>query len=636
MTMNDNVNQEYRKKLAELFSGYRAEWINEEIFNLFTEPSYFPQLTTSHPCFLVGGRGTGKTTALRCLSYQGQEILTTESCEEISDWPYYGMYHRINTNRVRAFDGLELSESRWMRLFGHYINLEFCELALDFLGWYFTRNTEAQQLDENALRRISTTLHLHPAGTLPELRSELDLSKLHFEAAINNIAEDSDSPRISLQGAPIDVLFQEIRKLPQFFDKAFFFLIDEYENLNGFQQRVVNSLIKHCGNLYSFKIGVRELGFRERSTINHSEQLTYPADYNLINITDALNRRFGEFAAKVCQRRLQRVLGSASNVPPITTMFPGLTPEEEACRLGVKRVVATIAEDLNNNKVYGGEFAGWLKNADDLEIFAVYSRAVAEGKSVPDKVREVLRHPRKWKEQYGNFRHAYLFAIRRGKTGIRKYFAGWKVYCTLAASNIRYLLELVDQALAQHLDEGNDLLEVPVDAVLQTKAAQETGQRNLRELEGLSLSGAKLVRLLLGLGRVFQVMAEQPVGHTPEVSQFHLNANVENEEQRKRVEALLTEGIMHLALLRFPGSKLQNQTDIRQFDYSVHPIFAAFFGFSYRKKRKLQLDDEEFCDLVDHPKMAIGSIIDRQNRTMIEELPEQMTLFSDYYGTSNN
>ena len=594
--MNDNVNLEYRKKLAELFSGYRAEWINEEIFNLFTEPSYFPQLTTSHPCFLVGGRGTGKTTALRCLSYQGPEILMTENCEEISDWPYYGMYHRINTNRVRAFDGLELSESRWMRLFGHYMNLEFCELALEFLGWYFTRNAEAQQLDENALRRISTTLHLHPVDTLTELRSELDLSKLHFEAAINNIAEDSDTLRISLQGAPIDVLFQEIRKLPQFVNRSFFFLIDEYENLNGFQQRVVNTLVKHCGDLYSFKIGVRELGFRERSTINDSEQLTYPADYNLINITDALNRRFGEFAAKVCERRLQRVLGSASNVPPITTMLPGLTPEEEACRLGVTRVVATIVDDLSNDGIYGDEFASWLENVNDLEIFAVYSRAMAEGKSVPDKVREVLRHPRKWKEQYGNFRHAYLFAIRRGKRGIRKYFAGWRVYCTLAASNIRYLLELVDQALTQHLDERKDLLGVPVDPVVQTKAAQDTGQRNLRELEGLSLNGAKLVRLLLGLGRVFQVMAEQPVGHTPEVSQFHLNAKVENGEQRKRVEALLTEGIMHLALLRFPGSKLQNQTDIRQFDYSVHPIFSAFFGFSYRKKRKLRLDDKEFPD----------------------------------------
>ena len=60
-----------RTALAELFSGYRAEWLADSVFSLFREPTYFPQLVTPHPCFLVGGRGTGKTTALRCLSYEG-------------------------------------------------------------------------------------------------------------------------------------------------------------------------------------------------------------------------------------------------------------------------------------------------------------------------------------------------------------------------------------------------------------------------------------------------------------------------------------------------------------------------------------------------------------------------------------
>ena len=634
--MSTNANQQYRKKLAELFSGYRAEWIDEDIFNLFTEPSYFPQLTTSHPCFLVGGRGTGKTTALRCLSYQGQEALASESADEVQKWSYYGMYYRINTNRVRAFDGSELNTARWMRLFGHYINLEFCELALNFLDWYFERDLEAQNLDVNALMRISISLHLSPASTLAELRNKLDISKLHFEAAINNIAEDSDIPLISLQGAPIDVLFLEMKRLFQFQNKSFFILIDEYENLYGFQQRVLNTLVKHCGNLYSFKIGVRELGFRERTTTNEMEQLTYPADYNLINITDSLKRRFSTFAAQVCERRLERVLGGVPNVPGINAMLPGLTPEEEAHKLGIGSIVRDIIRDLRVGTDQYQKIERWINDVSDLEIFSVYLRAQAEGKSFVDKIDEVLNNPRKWKEHYDNYRHAYLFAIRRGKRGVRKYFSGWKVYCTLAASNIRYLLELVDQALTQHLDEGCDLLLEPVDAVIQTKAAQDTGQRNLRELEGLSLSGAKLVRLLLGLGRVFQVLAEQPVGHTPEVSQFHLDARIRDEEERKRVEEFLTEGIMHLALLRFPGSKLQGQADIRQFDYGIHPIFSAFFGFSYRRKRKLLLDDREICDLVDDPKMAIRAIVGRQNRIVEEELPEQMTLFGDYYGTSDN
>jgi len=193
------------------------------------------------------------------------------------------------------------------------------------------------------------------------------------------------------------------------------------------------------------------------------------------------------------------------------------------------------------------------------------------------------------------------------------------------------LLELVDQALTSHLDESDDPLR-PISPTIQTRAAQSTGQRNLRELEGLSLSGAKLTRLLLGLGRVFQVMAEDPIGHTPEVNQFHLSADAGGDgDLRERVEDLLNEGIMHLALLRYVGSKLQDQSDIRQFDYTVHPIFAAFFGFSHRRKRKIELSDKDVWALVESPSEAIKEILGRQNRSSDWALPEQMELFVDFY-----
>ena len=194
----------------------------------------------------------------------------------------------------------------------------------------------------------------------------------------------------------------------------------------------------------------------------------------------------------------------------------------------------------------------------------------------------------------------------------------------------------MDQAFQRHLNDGQDLFGGPVDADNQTRAAQETGHINLRELEGLSLNGAKLTRLLLGLGRVFQVMAEDPVGHTPEVNQFHLSADVEDEELRAKVEGLLHEGIMHLALFRYRGSKLQQETDIRQFDYVVHPIFSAFFGFSHRRKRKIEISDHDIWNLVEKPRETIRRIVDRQNRIVEDELPEQMNLFVDYYGVSDS
>ena len=625
--MGMDQSKNYRKALAELFSGYRAEWLDEKVFDLFTEPSYFPQLTTPHPCFLEGGRGTGKTTVLRCLSYRGQAALGADTSRR---WPYVGMYYRVNTNRVGAFVGPELDSSGWRRMFAHYINIEFCEAVAGFLAWYSERNPGASELSTSALHRVAATLNILAPSTLDDFRKELDLTKLRFEAAINNIAAAGDSPRLSLQGAPVDALLREVKRLPEFSGSSFFFLIDEYENFNESQQRVINTLIKHCGALYSFKVGVRELGFKERSTLNENEQLVHPADYKLINIAQELEGRFPEFAAEVCRLRLQEVVADRPT-PGINVLLPELSPEEEAIKLGVKDVVASVIADLQNGDA---DMKGWIENAEMLEVFVLSSRADAEDKTCAEKLREVLGDPERWRMHYENHKYGYLFAIRRGKRGIRKHFAGWRIFCLLAASNIRYLLELVDQALSRHFGEDGDPSK-PVAYEIQTKVAQDTGKRNLRELAGLSLNGAKLARLLLALGRIFQVMAEDPIGHTPEVNQFCLDVDVEDEDRRKRVDELVKEGVMNLALLRYPGSKLQQQTDTRQFDYAVHPIFAAFFGFSHRRKRKIPLSDQDFLSLIDRRKGAIGDIVTRQNRTVdtheCGELPEQMKLFEGFY-----
>ena len=453
--MNENQRETYRRGLADLFSGYRAEWLNERVFDLFTEPTYFPQLTMSHPCFLEGGRGTGKTTALRCLSYQGQSVLRRNKSEALFEWPYFGLYYRVNTNRVRAFSGGELETSGWTRMFAHYINLEFSELIATFLEWYAAQNPGAPMLTANAFRPVSVALRLEGVADLSTLIGQLSLAKLQFEAAINNIV-DEERPFLSVQGGPIDALMREVKKLPQFSMRPFFFLIDEYENLDGFQQRVINTLIKHCGELYSFKVGVRELGFRDRSTLNPAEQLTPPADYKLINISQELAGRFGEFAKEVCEQRLRKVLGTATAMPGVDALLPELTPEEEAEKLGVRKAVVGTIQALRDDK-RASVFGSWLSRAHPLEVFVLGARAEVDGTPVAEKLERAILEPEKWNEHYENFKHAYLFAIRRGKSGVRKHFAGWRVFCLLSGANIRYLLELVDQTLGRHMDSGNGL-----------------------------------------------------------------------------------------------------------------------------------------------------------------------------------
>ena len=74
---------------------YRAEWLRNRIFELFTKPAYFPDLETRGLSVLIGGRGTGKTTVLRTLSYEGKFALSNQDVSSIAEWPYYGGNDRI-------------------------------------------------------------------------------------------------------------------------------------------------------------------------------------------------------------------------------------------------------------------------------------------------------------------------------------------------------------------------------------------------------------------------------------------------------------------------------------------------------------------------------------------------------------
>ena len=611
------------QQLSDLFA-YKAEWLKGQLFDLFTEPAYFPELATSRPCVLIGGRGTGKTTVLRGLSYEGQHALNPQS--SVADWRYYGMYYRVNTNRVTAFQGADLSEPQWISIFGHYINIILCESTLRFLEWYQVNTNDLIAIDSNTCARIAASLNLDNASSLSELSNALSLSRVTFEGQLNNIVDDLHSVRLTLQGAPIDEIISFLSRTPQFKGKQLFFLIDEYENLLDYQQQVVNTLIKHTGELYTFKIGVRELGWRRRITLNPNERLVSPADYVLIDIAEKLkDNAFSKFATTICNERLARLDVAAEHiVEDIRVALPSLTEDEEAIKLGVQTTANEVLEELARSLSPGDLTIA--QSLSPLRLYVMKYLAESEAQQIAEQFQEYLASPITWETKFGNYSHSSLFTIRRRKRGISKYYTGWDTFTHLAATNIRYLLELVDRSLLLHIQRGGHLSEgVPPE--IQTEAAQTVGKKNLGELEGLSVHGADLTKLLLGLGRVFGIMAQDSSAHTPEVNQFHITNDVVDE----KVDELLTSAVMHLALLRFTGNKAADESDTKAYNYRVHPIYAPFFVFSYRRKRKMALSCADLMGLVKEPKKTIRDVLGRSNREPDDFLPAQLMLFEKYF-----
>jgi len=608
--------------LSDPFGIYRAEWLSDALFQLFTKPAYYPELETPRPCILVGGRGTGKTTVLKCLSYEGRYKLSQGDDNAVPTWPYYGFYHRVNTNRVTAFRGDELTQAQWTKSYAHYVNLVMCEQVTSFLNWYEIRTGRSINLPEEVCLDVSEALYIEPASSAEELAKSLKKGQRRFEAFLNNL-DPSELPPLSLQGQPVDDLCSAALASSDFAGKSFFFIVDEFENLLDYQQEVLNTLIKHCGPYYTFKIGVRNLGWRRRSTLNSNEQLISPADYERIDIEQRLEGdQFSKFATEVCNLRAQAVPDFPSGID-MARILPPLPLDEEAELLGIsahaERILGSVARDCP-------EWITEAKSMPKLELYLVEFWARSQKLTLRDIFEERRQFPVSWSDRLGNYKAPLLFTLRGKRAGVKKYYAGWKTYTSMASCNIRYLLELVGQALLLQRQAGGQRGD-PIPPDLQTRAAEIVGRKNLAELEGLSVHGAQLTKLLLGLGRIFEVLASQPEAHAPEVTQFSLPEDAPLGEAGQ----LLSAAVMHLVLVRSVANKRMD-LDLKAYDYAVHPIFSAFFVFSHRRKRKLKLTPAQIVQLVREPRLAMRQILRQHGRTENDApLPEQLKLFEGFY-----
>ena len=402
-------------------------------------------------------------------------------------------------------------------------------------------------------------------------------------------------------------------------------LIDEYENFNDSQQQLINTLIKHNHEHYTFKIGVRELGWRVKYTLNQNELLNDPADYTLIEIEQRLleGNRFAEFAKRVCQPRIDSLLQEFSlthDTLDIEDILKGVDIETEAKLLKVEecplmqlyRNIDEIPEVLNKKTPLFKMFLAYWANVHKLNL--------------SDVISEYTQHPKQWENRYQNYNYSLLFKIRkgRGKGGIQKYYAGWNTYLKLSNGNIRYLLELVYSAFERHIENGNELMS-SISVEDQTLAAEDVGRKNLSELEGLWKNGAKLTKLLIGIGRIMNVFAkDDSTKLAPEINQFEIKYPVSDENLE-----ILQAGVMNLAFYRMTGNKLSSEIDTKDYMYMIHPIYAPFFMFSYRKKRKMVFSNQEFSGLISQQDKYMHHILSARKISVDDAIlaPQQLQLF---------
>lgn len=616
--------EEKLAKLDEMFGSYKAEWLKSKIFEFFATPYYFTTLKDHRPCILQGGRGTGKTTVLRGLSYQGQYAILEEDIKRFDRNSFIGIYYKVNTNHAHAFQGRGIDNETWATIYAHYYNLLICWEISRFLKWHLKKCKDDEILSTHSCKLIAASLHIEKEiDSFESLCNELETAMYTFQSDVNNVSKDS-IPRMSMPGDPIKLFIEQALNLRQLEGKMFYLLIDEYENLLDGQQQIMNTLLKHVPECYTFKIGVRELGWRVKYTLNKLELLNDPADYSLINITEQFstndrNNDFAAFALDVCNKRINELFDGEANEGQfsIEKSLPGMSIEEESELLKVRSSDYCRAFEEYEHK------SGKVLDIHPLYKFFLAYWADIHHDSIKDTVKNYEYNTRSWDQRYDNYKYSLLFKIRRGRgqVGIQKYYAGWNTFVKLANGNIRYIMELVYKSCYLYLQDNGDITN-PIPFDKQTEAAQEVGKKNLTELEGAWEKGVQITKLVMSLGSLFGKIAMFRGKSAPELVQFDITG-----EMSERTLEIMNASVMNLAIIRMSSNKISGK-ELKTYQYSLHPIFAPYFQFSFRRKRKLSLRNDEILGCIDNPEETVDAILKRKNIADMEEPDyKQPTLF---------
>lgn len=606
--------------LAEYFSDYRAEWSASLFGDLFVAPPYFQKLESKRPCVLIGGRGTGKTTSLRSLRFDATaERLRSDNLDPAT-MPYFGIYVRINKNRVRAFQGGALTSDDWNRAFAHYFNvlasIELCRL----LEWLY--GIQQRRVD---LTPVSESLCIPPARDCDTLLAGLNQALTRLEVWINNPAQ-AERPLLSIAEAPLRIFVETLQTQGALGDRVVFCCIDEYENLLDYQQSILNTYLKHSSPPLSYKIGTKRRGLRSRATIDTTDIISAPEDYQEIDIS---SDGFEDFARQVLEHRLDLAASrGACATRDADEFLPELPLEIEARLLGCERIAAVVrqaiedADDVTLNT--------WAAERPSSELYFLKYWAEGDSADVVSLARDWMCNEDAWATRFGNYGYASLFWLSRGRKGstIRKYYAGLRTFLLLASGNIRYFIELIDEALASTSAESDANWRGAITPQHQTLAARAVGRRRLDQLESLTEHGPHIKRLVLGIGKVFFELARDPVGRAPEQNAFVLSGTPQALEE---VTKLLYEGVAHLAFEAAPRTKATTQAEMRDDEFRIHPIYSAFFEYSHRKKRRVTFSADTLLELLTSPRSAISQLLASRQQTPLPELPNQLALFSSFY-----
>lgn len=604
----------------------RSEHLGKDVWSDFVIPRFFNRvpLISTMPIRLEGGRGSGKTMLLRYLSYHSQ---FSENRTNLPDNAVdsVGLYWKADTQFLRIMQKRGLTDEEWSPVFDHYLNLR---LGLEVLSSIkLVADSAYKEVSKDSL--VNVTFDGAP---------DFGFANTSFEGVLKEIASrirktDTIIQNVSgienLEKLPVSFLHYLVEsskeQIPGLAKTVFSVYIDEYENLLNYQQRIINTRIKHSEPPLIFNIAIKLNGMSETQTLS-DERLENKADYAIVNLDAEIERSgFDDFVSEIFLKKLSEAsptiakelridLSVCSNPDNleyrfsdeyrrhcreiVEGVFPGRSHQDladeifetsryysklttEIERALLLRNSSLKAEDfiLQNHRKASIVCSSLLyrKNLDPAKIKAELDRL---GSNTENKFND------KTSWEHNNFIGCYLRITRSHKAG-STFYSGFDVYSALSGKNVRHFLELCKSAFSL-LDDSTLTEKFIIDRPLQHIAAKNTSDELVKEITRFTPLGSQLSNFVKALGRIFQLCQDKETQSETEVTHFGIRDDDSplTEEDDKFFKEAEKWGVLQA----IESTKNKSSASAAIYDYVLNPVYSPFFLISYRKGRKIEIE----------------------------------------------
>lgn len=558
------------------------------------------------PIIFMGGRGTGKTMLLKYFSYSVQKDEAKKKNKTIfrhlKDRGGIGFYLRFDIPNLNSFKGKVLEQDKWNAIFAHYFGLQVCKLYLDVIIETYNSGEISDVDIKNFVFEASKLIAgNHIITTIEDLHfyvvSQIrDVNHFKNKIAFSNI--DFNAPIIfSAEDLCFNLAYIVKKTIDNFSNLTFAILIDEYENYDKHQQRIINTLIKFAQYGVTFRVGMRLEGFHTFDTISSSEHLKETRDYSKYTFDDYLISKNNEvkyqrFLCSVAKKRLESVPYFNNNKMTDITRFLGLSesPEEEAKEIVKDNMnfeilktrynlanVDNIKEDIlypNNPLIELLNFV-WLMRAKSPKYIK---------KAMNDYLNQVNSdEAKKYRDDYINkYKLSLVFLLSHFYGRDKKYYS-FNTFSRLSSGIVGLFIELCKRSFqyAYFADPEKLIHEGKIDSNIQNKAAVEFANSQLDDIKRISQYGDNIYRLAKNLGNIFREYHIDSHIRYPETTQFAFDSTTFDDlEIKECFEKAIEWSVIQKKLELQQGSIGQKKESV----YTLNKIYSPAFKISYRTR----------------------------------------------------